>query len=152
MGHLSADIPRPAIDIFGEPMIDLRSDTRDQAIGRRQPSEMEPTIRFEIESWWPKQFYLERWPAVGEPLAAPGARHLPAQLGPEAAAGVASAGRHRALEIAQLGCMPACSERVIVAANFCGSLAITGAGDRDGDPSQLKEPFREDCVARLNPK
>jgi hypothetical protein len=41
-------------------------------------------------------------PAVGEPLAEPGARHLTAQLGPEAAAGVPRAGRHRALEVAQL--------------------------------------------------
>ena len=44
MGHLSADVPRRAIDIFGEPMIDLRSDTRDRAVGRRQPFEMEPTF------------------------------------------------------------------------------------------------------------
>ena len=41
-------------------------------------------------------------PAVGEPLAEPGAGDLPAQLGLEAAAGVAGAGRHRALDVAQL--------------------------------------------------
>ena len=39
-------------------------------------------------------------PAVGEPLAEPGARDLPAELGPEAAAGVARAARHRALDVA----------------------------------------------------
>ena len=42
-------------------------------------------------------------PAVGEPLAEPGAGDLTAQLGLEAAAGVASTGRHRALDVAQLG-------------------------------------------------
>jgi hypothetical protein len=42
-------------------------------------------------------------PAVREPLAEPGAGHLPAELGPEAAAGVAGAGRHRALDVAQIG-------------------------------------------------
>jgi hypothetical protein len=49
-------------------------------------------------------------PAVGEPLAEPGARNLPAELGPEAAAGVASAGRHRAFDVAQLG-LHACLQR-----------------------------------------
>ena len=52
-------------------------------------------------------------PAVGEPLAEPGARDLPAELGPEAAAGVASAGwppraRCRA---ARPACPPAASGR-----------------------------------------
>jgi hypothetical protein len=42
-------------------------------------------------------------PAVGEPVAEPGAGDLPAKLSPEAAAGVASARRHRALDVAQLG-------------------------------------------------
>jgi hypothetical protein len=42
-------------------------------------------------------------PAVGEPLAEPGARDLTAQLGLEAAAGVPRAGRHRLFEVAQLG-------------------------------------------------
>jgi hypothetical protein len=42
-------------------------------------------------------------PAVGEPLAEPGARHLPAKLGLEAAAGFAGAGRHRTFDLAQLG-------------------------------------------------
>ena len=41
-------------------------------------------------------------PADGEPLAEPGAGHLPAELGPEAAASVAGAAGHRALEVAQL--------------------------------------------------
>jgi hypothetical protein len=41
-------------------------------------------------------------PAVGEPLAELGAPDLPAQLGLEPAAGVASAAGHRALEVAQL--------------------------------------------------
>ena len=44
MGHLSADVPDRAIDIFREPMIDFRSDTRDRAVGRRQTFEMEPTF------------------------------------------------------------------------------------------------------------
>jgi hypothetical protein len=39
-------------------------------------------------------------PTVGEPLPEPGARDLAAEFGPEAAAGVASAGRHRAFEVA----------------------------------------------------
>jgi hypothetical protein len=42
-------------------------------------------------------------PANGEPLAQPGAGHLPAQLGPETTAGFASAAGHRALDVAQLG-------------------------------------------------
>jgi hypothetical protein len=42
-------------------------------------------------------------PAVGEPLAEAGARHLPAQLRPEAPAGVAGAGDDRAFDVAQLG-------------------------------------------------
>jgi hypothetical protein len=42
-------------------------------------------------------------PAVGDSLAPPGAGYLPAELGPETAAGVADPGRHRALEVAQLG-------------------------------------------------
>ena len=42
-------------------------------------------------------------PAVGEPLAEPGARDLAAQLGFEAAAGFASADRHRTLDVAKLG-------------------------------------------------
>ena len=42
-------------------------------------------------------------PAVGQSLAEPGARHLTAQLGLQPPAGVASADRHRALDVAQLG-------------------------------------------------
>ena len=42
-------------------------------------------------------------PAVGEPLGETGAGHLPAEFGPEAAAGVARAGRHGALDGTQLG-------------------------------------------------
>jgi hypothetical protein len=41
-------------------------------------------------------------PAVGEPLAEPGARNLAAQLGLEAAAGLARAAGHRAFDVAQL--------------------------------------------------
>jgi hypothetical protein len=41
-------------------------------------------------------------PAVGEPLPEPSARNLPAQLGPETAAGVASSASHRTLDLAQL--------------------------------------------------
>ena len=41
-------------------------------------------------------------PAVGEPLAEPGAGHLAAELGPEAAAGVARTGNCRPLDVAQL--------------------------------------------------
>jgi hypothetical protein len=41
-------------------------------------------------------------PAVDEPLAEPGARHLPAQLGLEAATGRLSTGRHGTFDVAQL--------------------------------------------------
>jgi hypothetical protein len=41
-------------------------------------------------------------PAVGEPLAEPGARNLPPQLGLEPAAGVARPGGHGALDATQL--------------------------------------------------
>jgi hypothetical protein len=41
--------------------------------------------------------------AVGEPLAEPGARNLPAQLGLEPAAGVARPSGHGAFNVAQLG-------------------------------------------------
>jgi len=41
-------------------------------------------------------------PAVGEPLPEPGARDLTADLGLEAAAGVAGASGHRALDVAEL--------------------------------------------------
>jgi hypothetical protein len=50
-------------------------------------------------------------PTVGEPLAEPGASDLAAQLGPEAAAGVADTASHRALDVAQLG-LHVCLERV----------------------------------------
>jgi hypothetical protein len=49
-------------------------------------------------------------PAVGEPLAQPGARHLAPELGLEAAAGLAGAGGDRAFDIAQLG-LHVCLER-----------------------------------------
>jgi hypothetical protein len=42
-------------------------------------------------------------PAVGEPLAESGARDLTAEIGPEAAAGIASAGGDRALDVVQFG-------------------------------------------------
>jgi hypothetical protein len=42
-------------------------------------------------------------PAVGEPLPETGAGHLPAELGPEAAARLAGAGGDCALDVAQLG-------------------------------------------------
>src|SRR5688500_13417898 len=42
-------------------------------------------------------------PAVGEALPEPRAHHLLAELGPETATGVASAGSHRALDVAQFG-------------------------------------------------
>jgi hypothetical protein len=41
-------------------------------------------------------------PAVGEPLAEPGARDLAAQLSLEAAASIAGAGRHGTFDVAQL--------------------------------------------------
>jgi hypothetical protein len=49
-------------------------------------------------------------PAVGEPLAEAGARHLTAQRGLEPASGHASAGRHRPLQVGQLG-LHVCLER-----------------------------------------
>jgi hypothetical protein len=42
-------------------------------------------------------------PAVGDPLSKPDTRELTAQLGLEAAAGLAGAGGHCTLELAQLG-------------------------------------------------
>ena len=42
-------------------------------------------------------------PAVGDPLSKPDTRDLTAQLGLEAAAGLAGAGGHCTLELAQLG-------------------------------------------------
>jgi hypothetical protein len=42
-------------------------------------------------------------PAVGESLAEPGVRDLPAELGPETAAGRARAAGDRALDVAKLG-------------------------------------------------
>jgi hypothetical protein len=42
-------------------------------------------------------------PADGEPLAEPGASDLPAQLGPEGAAGLAGPCSHRVFDVAQLG-------------------------------------------------
>jgi hypothetical protein len=42
-------------------------------------------------------------PAVGKPLAEPGARDLAAQLSLEAAASIPRAARHGALDVAQLG-------------------------------------------------
>jgi hypothetical protein len=56
-------------------------------------------------------------PANGEPLAQPGAGHLPAQLGPETTAGFASAAGHRALDVAQLGL------------HFCLERAGNGGGE-----------------------
>ena len=41
-------------------------------------------------------------PAVGEPLPEPGARSLPAQLGLEPAAGIASTADHRTFDVAQI--------------------------------------------------
>jgi hypothetical protein len=49
-------------------------------------------------------------PAVGEPLPETDARYLPAQLRPEATAGLPSAGSQRALDIAQL--LPAASRQI----------------------------------------
>jgi hypothetical protein len=81
-----AAAPTPDHRAFVESTDDLRGLGIDQARGVELP------VRVVLVA-----------PAVGEPLAEPGARHLTAQLGPETPAGVASASRHRALDVAQLG-------------------------------------------------
>jgi hypothetical protein len=60
-------------------------------------------------------------------VAKPGARHLAAKLGPAAAAGVARAGRHRALEVAQLGLQVRLERAAQARSNFTLGLAETGA-------------------------
>ena len=55
-------------------------------------------------------------PAVCGPRTGPGARHLPSELCPEAAAGFARTRRHRVLDLARVGLTA--SERATLAASF----------------------------------
>jgi hypothetical protein len=57
-------------------------------------------------------------PAVGEPLPETDARHLPAQLGPEAAAGRAGVFATLRSMSCSSACISACKERATVVTNF----------------------------------
>jgi hypothetical protein len=79
-------------------------------------------------------------PAVGEPLPEPGAGYLTAQVGLEAAVGVAGAGHHRGFYITQLHL----HVRLERASDRCGKLHEPAASLSGLSAQPIEPPF---CVA-----